>query len=114
MDNDSPANQFVMPVDMPQCIGPCYVVLALDFDPAIPQHLAQSINSSKRVNHPEVLDTDPVIPQKPDDVTNSRFRPSPLKFCNKGIEIVITNITVLAFNSMAMHEKVESISVNTQ
>ena len=71
MDNDSPANQFMMPINMPQRIGPCYVVLVLDFDLAIPQHLAQLINSSKRVNHPEVLDTDPVIPQKPDNVMNS-------------------------------------------
>ena len=70
MDNDSPVNQLVVTVNMPQRIGPCYVVLALDPDPAIPQHLAQSIDSSKRVDHPEVLDTDPVLPQKPDDVTN--------------------------------------------
>ena len=70
MDNDSPVNQLVMTIDMPQCIGPCYMVLALDPDLVIPQHLAQSINSSKRVNHPEVLDTDPILPQKSNDVTN--------------------------------------------
>ena len=71
MNNNSPTNQFVVTIDMPQGIRACYMILALGFDSAIPQHLAQLIDSSKRANHLEILNMNPILPQKPDNITNS-------------------------------------------
>ena len=69
MDDNTPSDELVVSIDMPEIVGVWDSIDAPIYSLVVPENLAETVNSSQRPTDAGPLDTDAVFPKKSHSVS---------------------------------------------
>ena len=90
MDYNSPMDKFVMAIYVPQGIWALYVVLTSPLELAVSKNLADTVNSSERLEYTTILYTMSLCPQMTHCIGWTRLGALHLELPNKLIKFLVT------------------------